>query len=141
MFAAAFTVPGGNNQNKGTPIFLGKQVFSFFIILDAISLVTSSSAVLIFTGILTSRYSEEDFRPALLFNLLSGVYVIYISVLSMMFAFVAALILMGSYLVSVTAAASALIPVLVVTVMANRTVNVLFYYFHKTLKAITYYSH
>jgi len=45
MFAAAFTIPRGSNQDKGTPIFLGRNAFSFFIISDALSLIASSSSV------------------------------------------------------------------------------------------------
>ncbi|BBG92909.1 Ankyrin repeat family protein [Prunus dulcis] len=44
MFAAAFTVPGGNNQDT-----------------DSISLFSSTTSVMIFLGILTSRYAEDDF--------------------------------------------------------------------------------
>ena len=50
MFATAFTVPGGNDQNTGMPIFLRKLEFTIFIIADAISLITSFSSVLIFIG-------------------------------------------------------------------------------------------
>jgi hypothetical protein len=32
MFAAAFTVPGGNNQDSGIPMFLKYQAFNVFII-------------------------------------------------------------------------------------------------------------
>ncbi|KAK2422962.1 ankyrin repeat-containing protein ITN1 [Trifolium repens] len=127
MFAAAFTVPGGNNQNKGTPIFFGKSDFSVFIILDALSLVTSASVVLIFTGILTTRYSEEDFSPTLLLKLVAGIYVIYSSALFMMFTFIGALSLMlkGRNLVSETATIFTLLPILVFTVMMKRLINVL----------------
>jgi magnesium-transporting ATPase (P-type) len=93
MFAAAFTVPGGNDQNKGTPIFLGKDAFSLFILVDALSLVASSSSVLMFIGILTSRYAEEDFVTSLPIKLLFGLFTIFLSVLFMMFAFCVALAL------------------------------------------------
>jgi hypothetical protein len=141
MFAAAFTVPGGNDQNKGTPIFLGKSDFSVFIILDALSLVTSASAVLIFTGILTTRYSEEDFSPTLLLKLVAGIYVIYSSVLFMMFTFIAALSLMlkGRNLVSETATVFTLLLILVFNVMMTRLINVLSYYSNKSVKAFTDY--
>jgi hypothetical protein len=141
MFAAAFTVPGGNNQNKGTPIFFGKSDFSVFIILDALSLVTSASAVLIFTGILTTRYSEEDFSPTLLLKLVAGIYVIYSSVLFMMFTFIGALSLMlkGRNLVSETTTVFTLLPILVFTVMMTRLINVLSYYSNKSVKAFTDY--
>ena len=65
MFAAVFTVPGGNNQNNGFPIFLNKKLFIVFIVSDALSLFSSSTSVLMFLGILTSRYAEEDFLKSL----------------------------------------------------------------------------
>ena len=61
MFAAAITVPGGNDSNTGLPMFLNNKVFTLFIISDALSLLSSSTSVLMFLGILTSRYAEEDF--------------------------------------------------------------------------------
>ncbi|CAB4274427.1 unnamed protein product [Prunus armeniaca] len=51
MFATVFTVPGGNNQDT-----------------DSISLFSSTTSVMIFLGILTSRYAEDDFL-----SLLAGV--------------------------------------------------------------------
>ena len=36
MFAAVFTVPGGNDQNNGFPIFLNKKLFMVFIVSDAL---------------------------------------------------------------------------------------------------------
>ena len=42
MFAAAFTLPGGNNSHEdGHPIFLKRSVFIVFAVTDAISLCTS----------------------------------------------------------------------------------------------------
>ena len=64
-FAVAFTVPGGNDQHTGFPIFRNKKLFKVFIISDAMSLFSSTTSVLIFLGILTSRYAEEDFLKSL----------------------------------------------------------------------------
>ena len=61
MFAAAITVPGGQIQDVGLPIFLNEEVFMVFIISDALSLLSASTSLLMFLGILTSRYAEEDF--------------------------------------------------------------------------------
>ncbi|XP_027338344.1 ankyrin repeat-containing protein NPR4-like [Abrus precatorius] len=94
MFAAAFTVPGGNKSDNGEPILLKEQYFQIFIISDAISLITSSSSVLMFIGILTSRYGEEDFLIRLPVQLLFGLVSLFFSVLSMLIAFCAALGLM-----------------------------------------------
>jgi hypothetical protein len=68
MFAAAFTVPGGNNQDSGIPLLLKDETFNVFIISDAISLFTSSTSVLLFIGILTGRYAEKDFLKSSRFS-------------------------------------------------------------------------
>ncbi|KAM5554330.1 hypothetical protein ABKV19_022614 [Rosa sericea] len=65
MFAAAFTVPGGNNGVIGFPIFVGDKLFSLFIISDAVSLFSSTTSSLLFLEILTSQYAEEDFLVSL----------------------------------------------------------------------------
>ena len=65
MFAASFTVPGINNQDTSFPIFLDDKLFMLFIISDALSLFSSSTSVLMFLGILTSRYAKDDFLKSL----------------------------------------------------------------------------
>ncbi|XP_027358905.1 uncharacterized protein LOC113867677 [Abrus precatorius] len=94
MFAAAITVPGGNDQNKGTPMFLGKEAFTLFAVADAISLITSLSSVLSFMAILTSSFAVEDFMKSLPLKLFFGFGFLLCSVLSMMCAFYAALLSM-----------------------------------------------
>ncbi|KAJ4702410.1 Ankyrin repeat family protein [Melia azedarach] len=59
-FTAALTVPGGNNQDTGFPIFNGKVSFQVFVISDAISLVCSLTSMETFLNIIISRYAEED---------------------------------------------------------------------------------
>ncbi|XP_052116954.1 ankyrin repeat-containing protein ITN1-like isoform X2 [Arachis duranensis] len=115
MFAAAFTVPGGNDQNTGIPIFLKKRAFKVFIIADAVSLITSSSSVLSFIWILTSRYAENDFLWKLPVKLLLGLITLFFSVLSMMIAFVSALFMMleGNRGVVIATTSLAVVPVLV----------------------------
>ncbi|MCH80549.1 ankyrin repeat-containing protein [Trifolium medium] len=122
MFAAAFTVPGGNNQDKGIPIFLGKNVFTIFIITDALSLVASSSSVLMFIGILTSRYAEKDFITSLPLKLLFGLLTIFLSVLCMMCAFCAALALMlkGYNWIIIAAMVFSALPILVFVITLSR---------------------
>lgn len=90
MFTAAFTVPGVN-QDTGFPVFLHEKSFLIFIISDAISLFASSTSVLMFLGILTSCYSENDFLKSLPTKLVIGLSTLFISVAAMMVAFCAAL--------------------------------------------------
>jgi len=92
MFAAAFTVPGGNDDKTGLPIFLHDNIFTAFLMADAVSLFASATSVLIFIGILTSRYAEKDFLKSLPWKLLFGLLLLFLSVCSMIVAFSAAII-------------------------------------------------
>ncbi|XP_020411808.1 ankyrin repeat-containing protein NPR4 isoform X4 [Prunus persica] len=94
MFAAAFTVPGGNNGGTGFPLFLDEKMFLVFIVSDAISLFSSTTSVLMFLGILTSRYAEDDFLKSLPTKMIIGLSTLLISIASMMVAFCSALFLM-----------------------------------------------
>ncbi|KAF2318357.1 hypothetical protein GH714_005925 [Hevea brasiliensis] len=94
MFTAAFTVPGGNVQDTGFPLFLHKKSFMVFIISDAISLFASSTSVWMFLGVLTSRYAEDDFIKYLPTKLIIGLSTLFISIAAMMVAFCATLIIM-----------------------------------------------
>ncbi|KAG6619508.1 uncharacterized protein LOC122293343 isoform X3 [Carya illinoinensis] len=96
MFTVAFTVPGGYNQNYGFPIFLKKKLFMLFIITDALSLFSSSTSVLMFLGILTSRYAEKDFLKSLPKKMIIGLSALFLSIATMMIAFSAALLIMLS---------------------------------------------
>ena len=93
-FAAAFTVPGGNNQDTGFPIFRNKNLFKLFIISDAMSLFSSATSLLMFLGILTSRYAEEDFLKSLPTKMIIGLSTLFSSIATMMIAFCVALSLM-----------------------------------------------
>ncbi|KAJ4841112.1 hypothetical protein Tsubulata_003747 [Turnera subulata] len=93
MFAGAFTVPGGNSGD-GLPLFQRKTAFITFIISDAISLFSSSTSVLMFLGILTSRYAEDDFLKSLPKKLIIGLSTLFISIAAMMVAFCATIIIM-----------------------------------------------
>ncbi|KAF7820270.1 ankyrin repeat-containing protein NPR4-like isoform X1 [Senna tora] len=94
MFAAAFTVPGGNNQDYGYPIFLKEKLFMLFAVSDVLSLFSSTTSVLIFLGILTSRYAEEDFLKSLPTKLIIGLSTLFLSIATMIIAFSATILLM-----------------------------------------------
>ncbi|GKV34087.1 hypothetical protein SLEP1_g42506 [Rubroshorea leprosula] len=94
MFAAAFTLPGGNNQTEGFPIFKDKPAFMVYIISDAISLFAAAASVLIFLGLLTSRCDLEDFPKSIPNKLMGGLSTLFISLAAMMVAFCSAIFLM-----------------------------------------------
>ena len=87
VFTAAFTVPGGNNQDTGIAIFHTTKWFRVFFISDAIALVFSSSSILMFLSILTSRFTEMDFLVSLPLKLLLGLTTLFISIVGMLVAF------------------------------------------------------
>lgn len=94
MFAAAFTIPGGNNGDTGFPIFSNEKAFMIFMVSDAISLFSSTTSVMIFLGILTSRYKMTDFVKSLPSKMIAGLFTLFLSVATMMIAFSAALYMM-----------------------------------------------
>ncbi|KAM1491289.1 hypothetical protein PS1_023761 [Malus domestica] len=94
MFAAAFTVPGGNHQETGFPIFLNKKLFMIFIVSDSISLFSSATSALMFLSIHISRYAEDDFPKSLPTKMITGISTLFISIVAMMVAFSSALFIM-----------------------------------------------
>ncbi|KVH43966.1 Ankyrin repeat-containing protein [Cynara cardunculus var. scolymus] len=87
VFSAAFTVPGGYNQDDGIPFFYRKITFMVFVVADAISLFSSSASVLMFLSILTSRYAERDFLESLPKKLMLGLTTLFLSITAMTVAF------------------------------------------------------
>ncbi|KAJ3694053.1 hypothetical protein LUZ60_009533 [Juncus effusus] len=86
-FAAAITVPGGNNGDTGFPIFSKEVLFTIFAISNAISLFSSIASLVMFLAMLTARYSEEDFLYSLPRRLIIGLVTLFISITSMMVTF------------------------------------------------------
>ncbi|KAI3512333.1 hypothetical protein L1887_19648 [Cichorium endivia] len=94
VFAAAITVPGGNNGDTGHPIYAKELSFLIFAVADAISLFTSTTSLLLFLSILTARYAEQDFLFTLPSRLIMGLATLFLSTTSMMIAFGASLYLL-----------------------------------------------
>jgi len=80
MFAAAITVPGDNNQNTGLPMFLKKKVLMLFIISDSLSLFSLSTSVLMFLGVLTSRYVEDNLLKSLPTKMIISLSTLFFSI-------------------------------------------------------------
>ncbi|CAI9266557.1 unnamed protein product [Lactuca saligna] len=96
MFTTAFTIPGGTNDRSGLPIMLytDRNTFMIFMISNGLSLFTSSTSVLMFLGILTARYAENDFLMSLPTKLIFGIACLFFSIVTMMVSFAAAMYLM-----------------------------------------------
>ena len=95
VFAAAFTVPGGSNQETGTPILLKSIWFRVFFIFDAIALLSSSTSALVFLSILTSRFTQMDFLVSLPSMLVWGLTALFISTVGVVVAFGATCLLVA----------------------------------------------
>ena len=92
-FAAAYTVPGGPNQNTGIPILNSKPFFVVFILADVFSLTLALTSVGIFLSILTSSFPLQDFETYLFKKLTQGIICMILSVSMMAVAFGATIIL------------------------------------------------
>jgi hypothetical protein len=90
VFAEAFTVLGGNDQETGTPIFLKSKWCTVFFISDVIAMVASSTSILVFLSMFMSRYTEEDFFETIPSIFLIGLTSLFTSIVSMMVVFCAA---------------------------------------------------
>ncbi|XP_023729824.1 uncharacterized protein LOC111877536 [Lactuca sativa] len=93
VFAAAITVPGGNKQETGIPLFTNNVAFTIFAISDAISLFAAVTSLLMFLSILTARFAEQDFLFKLPTKLIIGLATLFISTTAMIIAFAATLFL------------------------------------------------
>ncbi|KAG2689339.1 hypothetical protein I3760_09G134700 [Carya illinoinensis] len=96
VFAAAFTGPGGKSLDSGTSIVLESNWFLLFFISDTVALLSSSTSILVFLSILTSRYTENDFLRSLPTRLLLGLTALFISIVGMVVAFSATCFLIYS---------------------------------------------
>ena len=91
MFAAAITVPSGNKQESGLPMFLNVKVFMLFIISDALSLLFASISLLMFLSFTSSSYKAKDFLQSLPKKMMIGISSLIISIATMMITFFASL--------------------------------------------------
>ncbi|KAK9175853.1 hypothetical protein WN944_027863 [Citrus x changshan-huyou] len=93
-FAAAYTVPGGSNENTGYPILINHPFFVAFTVSDVLSLTFSLAAVVTFLSMLTSPFRLEDFKHSLPNKMIMGFTFLFLSVCLMMVAFLATILLM-----------------------------------------------
>ncbi|XP_021719646.1 ankyrin repeat-containing protein At2g01680-like isoform X2 [Chenopodium quinoa] len=89
VFSAAFQLPGGNNDNTGSPVLVKRPYFVVFAMANAVSLFTSTASILMFLSILTSQYAERDFLASLPLKLMWGLILLLISMATMIVAFTA----------------------------------------------------
>ncbi|KAL5757531.1 hypothetical protein ACOSP7_020142 [Xanthoceras sorbifolium] len=91
LLAAAFTLPGGNVNDKGIPILLRTNTFMVFAISNALGLFSSMTSLVMFLAILTARYVIEDFFESLPKKLIIGLGSLFFAIAAMIIAFGATL--------------------------------------------------
>lgn len=87
-YASATTVPGGNGDN-GTPPFEKEIGFFIFTVASPIALCLSTTSLIMFLAILTSRFDEEQFSSDLPWKLLMGFSSLFFSIIAMLVSFCA----------------------------------------------------
>ncbi|PON33492.1 PGG domain containing protein [Trema orientale] len=114
VFATAFSVPGGNDSDTGIPIHLKYNLYSVFSLSNGVAMFSSSTSILMFLSILTSRYAEHDFLRSLPLRLIVGLTALFISMATMTVAFCMAFFIAyrrGSMWIPVLIATLQLVPV------------------------------
>lgn len=87
-FASATTVPGGNGED-GSPALERKTGFSIFAISSLTALCLSTTSVVAFLSILSSKFEIEDFVWKLPIRLLIGLSSLFFSIVAMLASFCA----------------------------------------------------
>lgn len=85
-FASANAIPGGYNDG-GAAILETNDPFFMFAISSLIALCFSSTSVIMFLGILTSRFETKSFGSSLPWKLLIGLSCLYFSIIAMLLSF------------------------------------------------------
>ncbi|XP_030967853.1 uncharacterized protein LOC115988419 isoform X2 [Quercus lobata] len=93
VFAAAYTVPGGNDAS-GRPNFIDSPFFVLFTIMDVVSLACSLTSVVMFLSILSSPFEYENFKTSLPQKLMIGFTLLFFSVTTTMLSFAATIFLL-----------------------------------------------
>ncbi|XP_052203788.1 uncharacterized protein LOC127809127 [Diospyros lotus] len=132
MFTAIFTVPGGFDEQTGKPLYLYKDSLMIFIVSDALSMFSSASSVLMFLGILKSRYTEDEFLVSLPRKLIIGVATLFFSIASMMVTFGTTIHIFLSHRISWITIPVLLLCCIPVMILVFPQVPLLYEIFHST---------
>ncbi|XP_030972744.1 ankyrin repeat-containing protein At5g02620-like isoform X3 [Quercus lobata] len=93
-FAAAYTVPGGTDEDTGYPVLVHHPFFAVFTVADVLSISFALTSVVVFLAITTSPFRLVDFSHSLPNKLRRGLTLLFLSVFMMMIALGATILLM-----------------------------------------------
>ncbi|CAK7351531.1 unnamed protein product [Dovyalis caffra] len=122
VFAAAYTVPGGSDE-EGTPNFINSPYFLVFTISDVVSLASSLTSLVVFLSLLTSPFELQDFRVSLPRKLIVGFTFLFFSVITTMLSFGATILILiqsEKKLTTLLLSIAAFLPVFVFAVLQFR---------------------
>ncbi|XP_011014438.1 PREDICTED: ankyrin repeat-containing protein At3g12360-like isoform X2 [Populus euphratica] len=119
VFAAAYTVPGGSDDN-GTPNFINSPYFLVFTVSDVLSLASSLTSLVVFLSLLTSPFEQQEFHISLPRKLLAGFTFLFFAVITTMLSFGATILILiqsEKKLTTLLLSIAAFLPVLVFAIM------------------------
>ncbi|XP_034915100.1 uncharacterized protein [Populus alba] len=122
VFAAAYTVPGGSDEN-GKPNLIKSPYFLTFAVADVVSLAFSLTSLTVFLSLLTSRFELQDFHIALPRKLTVGFTFLFLSMMTSMLSFGSTILILvqsGTKLTTLLLSVASFLPVLVFTIMQFR---------------------
>ncbi|KAH6801456.1 hypothetical protein C2S52_001920 [Perilla frutescens var. hirtella] len=90
VYAAAFTVPGGNNEATGLPILVKSNWLTCFFIFEALALFSSTLCIITFWSITCSGFKEDQFLYILPYQLRLGFTALFGSLIGAISAFLSA---------------------------------------------------
>ncbi|CAN6552698.1 unnamed protein product [Malus baccata var. baccata] len=93
VFAAAYAIPGGNDQN-GRPIFQDDPLFLLFTCMDVVAIACSLSSVAFFLSVLSSPLEYPLFISSLPRKIMIGFVLLFLSMATTMLAFAATILLL-----------------------------------------------
>ncbi|KAH1146276.1 hypothetical protein AAZX31_15G084200 [Glycine max] len=88
-FSSSTNVPGGFQEDAGTPILENRPEFKTFAISSIVALCCSVASMVCFLSILTSRYQEHDFGKTLPWKLIFSLTLLYVAITSSIVSFCA----------------------------------------------------
>ncbi|KAJ6416352.1 hypothetical protein OIU84_002242 [Salix udensis] len=122
VFAAAYTVPGGSDDN-GKPNFIDSPYFLVFTVSDVFSLASSLTSLVVFLSLLTSPFELKEFHFSLPRKLLVGFTFLFLAVITTMLSFGATILILiqsERKLTTLLLSIAAFLPVLVFAIMQFR---------------------
>uniref|UniRef100_A0A6N2NEX6 PGG domain-containing protein n=1 Tax=Salix viminalis TaxID=40686 RepID=A0A6N2NEX6_SALVM len=93
VFAAAYTVPGGSDEN-GKPNFIVSPYFLVFTVSDVLSLASSLTSLVVFLSLLTSTFELKEFHISLPRKLLVGIIFLFFAVITTTLCFGATILIL-----------------------------------------------